>query len=123
MTLTPFEILFLTHFISDWMFQTSWESMNKSKQFLPLFVHCSVYTVFFIPIFYFLKINMLLLILLFVSHMILDNRKFLFWWLHNIKRTKQKDVGDITWTILVIAMDQILHLAVLGLVLFLNSRL
>ena len=60
------------------------------------------------------------MVILFVSHMILDNRKFEIWWLNKIKRTTKEDVGDNLWTILVIGVDQVFHLAVLGLIVILS---
>ncbi len=120
MSLTPFEALFLTHFIADWLFQTLWEAMNKSKKFLPLFVHSLVYTIFFIPAFHFYGFRWESLSILFVSHLILDNRKFEYWWINKIKKTKKEDVGDILWTILVIGVDQVFHLAVLGFLVIIS---
>jgi len=114
MQLTPFEALFLTHFVSDWLFQTKWETLNKSKQFLPLLVHCSIYTLFFIPAFYIYNIQLVHLLTLFVSHLILDNRQFEYWWLKTIKRTVKEDVSESLWNILVIGIDQVFHLAVIG---------
>ena len=120
MNLTPFEALFLTHFIADWLFQTLWEAMNKSKKILPLFVHSSIYTVSFIPVFYFYNFKWEYLLILFISHMILDSRKFEFWWLKNIKRTRKEDVSDSLWTILLIGVDQVFHLIVLGLLVIIS---
>lgn len=114
MNLTPFEALFLTHFIADWLFQTLWEAMNKSKKILPLFIHSLVYTISFIPAFYFYNFKWEYLSILFISHMILDNRKFEVWWINRIKKTKKEDVSNHLWTILLIGVDQVFHLAILG---------
>jgi len=120
MSLTPFEALFLTHFIADWLFQTLWEAMNKSKHLLPLFVHSFIYTISFIPAFYFYGFRWAYLLVLFASHMILDNRKFEYWWLNKIKRTQKSDVGEPLWTILLIGVDQVFHLAVLGFLIIVS---
>ena len=120
LNLTLFEALFLTHFISDWLFQTQWEAMNKSKKWPPLIVHSFIYSLFFIPVFYFYKVNFIYLLVLFFSHAILDNRKFEFWWLDKIKMTKKEVVGETTWIILVIGIDQVFHLAILGLIVLLQ---
>ena len=58
--------------------------------------------------------------MLFTSHMILDNRNFEYWWLNKVKRTKESDVGEPLWTVLVIGVDQVFHLAVLGLLVILS---
>jgi len=57
---------------------------------------------------------------LFASHMILDNRKFEYWWLNKIKRTQKSDVGEPLWTILLIGVDQVFHLAVLGFLIIVS---
>jgi hypothetical protein len=120
MQLTPFEALIISHLIADWLFQTLWEAMNKSKNILPLFVHSLVYTAFFMPAFYYYGFKWEYSLILFFSHMILDNRKFEYWWLHQIKRTKNEDVGDALWTILTIGVDQVFHIAILGLLVILS---
>ncbi len=121
MKLTPFEALFLTHFISDWLFQTQWEALNKSKQITPLLIHSLIYTLFFIPVFYFYHFQWFYLLLLFISHAILDNRQFEFWWMEKIKRTKIKEFGETNWAIVLIGIDQIFHLAILGLLVLLSN--
>ena len=48
----PFSILFfilLTHWVADFVCQTDWMARNKSQSNWPLFVHCCVYTLAFIP--------------------------------------------------------------------------
>lgn len=37
------------HLIGDWFLQNNWMSQGKSKKFLPLFTHCAVVAVAFIP--------------------------------------------------------------------------
>lgn len=41
--------LLITHYIADFVCQTDWMATNKSKSKGPLFVHCLVYTLLFIP--------------------------------------------------------------------------
>jgi hypothetical protein len=38
-------VLLFTHFVADFMLQSSWMAINKSKSFLALGAHVSVYTV------------------------------------------------------------------------------
>lgn len=38
-----------THWVADFVCQTDWMARNKSQSNLPLFVHCLVYTLVFIP--------------------------------------------------------------------------
>lgn len=118
--LTIFEALLVTHFVVDWLFQGRWEAMNKSKKWLPLFFHCTVYTVGFIPVFLIYKINLVWLILLFVSHLIFDRRTFEIWLLKNLKGVTKENILESAWTILLTTIDQILHIVILVLVIIFN---
>jgi len=115
--LTIFEALLMTHLAVDFLFQGKWEAMNKSKKWLPLFFHCTVYTVGFIPVFLIYKINLIWLILLFVSHAILDRRKLEIWFLKNFKGVSKKDTPESLWKMLLIGSDQILHILILVLII------
>ena len=117
MNLTPFEALLITHLVVDWLFQTYWESKNKADKFLPLFKHSLIYTLCFIPAFYYFEFNWLLLLVLFGTHMLLDNRKFEIWWLKTIKGVTKEKVNESIWNILLIAVDQVFHIAILGFLL------
>lgn len=90
--------------------------MNKSKKWLPLFFHCIVYTVGFIPVFLIYEINLVWLILLFISHVILDRRTFEIWLLKNLKGVTKENISEPAWTILLTIIDQILHIVILVLV-------
>lgn len=41
--------LLFTHWVADFIFQTDWMAKNKSSSNFPLFIHCLVYSLFFIP--------------------------------------------------------------------------
>ena len=120
MNLTPFEALFITHLVADWLFQTYWEATNKAEKFLPLFVHSLIYTLCFIPAFYYFEFNWLFLLILFGTHLILDNRKFELWWLDKIKGVRKDKTSELTWNILIIGVDQSFHLLILSLLIFLD---
>jgi hypothetical protein len=49
MTVSILCLMFLGHFVSDFMLQSDWMAINKSKQLVPLLAHCGIYTLFFIP--------------------------------------------------------------------------
>jgi len=113
---TIFESLLITHFVMDWIFQTSWEALQKDKKWLPLFVHCFVYSVGFIPAFWYFNVNFIWLILIFVSHIILDRRKFEFWVLKRVKNIEKEKISESFWNILLIGVDQTFHLAIIFIV-------
>ena len=114
--LTLFEAFFITHLVMDWIFQWKWEAMNKSKNILALLFHCTIYAVGFIPAFLIFKINFIWLVLIFASHIILDNRKFEFWVLEKFKGFKKEEVSESLGAILLIGLDQTFHLVILAII-------
>lgn len=118
--LTVFEAFFITHLVMDWIFQWKWEALGKSKKLLPLFFHCTVYTAGFIPAFIFFKVGFVWLLPIFLSHIILDNRKSEVWLVERFKGTKPGDITESMTNILFIGVDQTIHLAVLALVIILS---
>jgi hypothetical protein len=100
-------LLTITHFVSDWLFQPGEWAVKKVKIFKYRFLHSIQYTILFIPVLYYLNINLLWLVWIFITHLLLDDYKFVNWWNRNIKREKSK----INW--LIIVEDQIFHILVL----------
>jgi hypothetical protein len=118
MALSLFEAFLVTHFIVDWLFQTKWEALNKATRWLPLLVHAVVYTIGFIPAFFYYGVPYAWLSVLFITHVILDRRTFELWWMRAVKRTTDRDVPEGLWWLLLIGVDQVFHIAVLaGIVL------
>lgn len=102
-----YTILIFVHFVSDWFLQPpKWAAM-KTKKFIPLFLHSIQYSLVFVPVFILLKINLLWLLLLFFSHLAIDNYKFIEWW--NKKVMKRSEM----LTLIAIVQDQVLHFLVL----------
>lgn len=116
--LTLFEALLITHFIMDWIFQWKWEAMNKSKNWFALLFHCFVYTVGFVPVSLIYNINLEWLLLIFVSHIICDKRNFEIWLLEKFKGFKREENSESSWNIVLIGVDQTLHLIILSLIVF-----
>ena len=102
-----FIILILTHFVSDWFFQPTKWALNKVKVTKYRFFHCIQYLILFIPVLYFLKINLLWLFWIFLSHFFIDDYKILTWWSKSVHKEKK----PLFW--LMIVRDQILHVLVL----------
>mgnify|MGYP003881624313 CR=1 FL=1 len=120
MQISLFEALVMTHFIVDWIFQWRWETMNKSKKLAPLLFHSGVYSLGFIPVFLIYNIHFSWLILLFFSHVFLDSRKFEIWLLEKFKGVKRREIPECLWWILLIGIDQILHITVLAILVIFN---
>ncbi|MBU8905922.1 DUF3307 domain-containing protein [Desertibacillus haloalkaliphilus] len=117
--MTPFGMLVVAHLIGDFLFQTSWMAMYKATKWLPLLSHCLVYTVTvaLIDWFSFGALSISAILFIFITHVLLDRRTFVQWWLRNIMKTTGKEAG---W--LGIVVDQIFHIIVLALALLLSSH-
>jgi hypothetical protein len=102
-----FLILVLIHLVSDFFFQPQDWALKKSSSFRHLFFHSAQYSLLFIIPFFFLKISFFWVIYLFLTHLAIDNRKFLDWYNKKIKKEKTTPF----WVVIV--QDQILHLVVL----------
>lgn len=108
--MTPFVWLLMGHLVGDYLFQTRWMAEEKINSFYPLLIHCLIYTVmvylFSLP---FGGISIFAVLILFVSHFLLDTRLIVKWWMNNITG------GNQTW--LYIIKDQIFHLLILVFIL------
>jgi hypothetical protein len=112
--------LLMGHFLFDWLLQTQWMSMNKSKSLLALTVHSFIYaagvystTGLFLDRFPSLSI----FVLLFISHILLDDYRFHIWWMIHVKRIPQKQARETLW--MIICIDQIWHFLMLFAILYL----
>lgn len=96
----------LTHFLAD--FLSHW--MEEKGMLLAL--HSCFYTLFFIPVFWFLGVNYWWLILIFGSHLIIDSQgKYLLWIVKKI--LEKAAVGEQMEKMITLGLDQVLHLLAL----------
>lgn len=116
-----FVIFAFNHFVVDWIFQTHYEAMNKTKNWKVRAFHCLVYTVGFIPLMWLLKFDGLTMgvsaAILFLSHFFEDTYIPVFLWAKYIRRipdlNREKFIsmfGQPLGFTLFIAVDQIIHL-------------
>ena len=112
--MSPFDWLLLAHLVGDYLFQTSWMAMNKAHKWDALIVHSLVYTGAIALVSYatFGLFSWPAYVVIFVSHLILDRRTFVVWWVRTVMRTNETTVPWLT-----IMVDQIFHLLVLAMVL------
>lgn len=112
--MTPFAFLFVAHLIGDFLLQTGWMAANKAKQWGPLLAHVAVYTltVALVAWFGFGGLSLLGIAIVFVSHVILDRRTLVQWW---VKQLTPAADANLDW--LVIVVDQVLHIIILAVVL------
>jgi len=142
-----FTMLAFVHFFADWLFQTQHEAMHKHNDRRVRARHCTIYTVFFIPVLLILGMSPWLyasaLAILWASHFIIDTYIPVLLWAKYMRKIPALDekgrgfwdssIGDVigsqkafaqlwkepVYPILFIAVDQILHLSFLWPVVFL----
>lgn len=114
--LTPFEWLIIAHLIGDYLFQTSWMAKYKATKWLPLLSHVTVYTfvLSIIAWFAFGGLTIWGILIIFVSHVFLDQRGFVVWWVRTIMRVE--DNKQAGW--LSIIVDQIFHVLIIAVVVY-----
>jgi hypothetical protein len=117
-----FIYLLAAHLIGDWIIQTSWMANEKSKNYLALAAHVFTYHIFTFGALFFAGVDLTKAVwatlFLAVTHAFLDNRRFEFWWLRQIKKVEDAEVP--IW--LLLGVDQSFHLILLVLVSFWLAR-
>ena len=128
-----FSVLAFIHFFVDWIFQSHAEAMVKHNNPKIRAKHCLIYTLGFVPVLFFCwHVGALLawqfaasLLILFISHFGEDTYLPIFYWAKYIRRPPEMappadpkvGFGAFVQTalgkILMIAIDQIIHLAFL----------
>lgn len=111
--MTLFNYLIVGHLIGDFLFQTNWMAMNKSKKWAPLLTHCVVYTMMIFGVAFFggYTIPISAIALIFFSHVLLDRRTFVVWWVKKIMGTTDKGANWLN-----IVVDQVFHIIILAAV-------
>jgi len=61
----------LTHFFAD-LLSHRWKKIGTDKIDTSILLHCFLYAVFFIPLFWWLGVNFWWLLLIFFSHLVID---------------------------------------------------
>lgn len=114
--MSMFDFLLLGHLVGDFLLQTSWMARNKATQWLPLLVHVSVYTSVIALFGLFAGgLSPAAIALIFISHVILDRRSFVQFWVERVQMTTGSESRWLT-----IVADQIFHLLFLALAIALS---
>lgn len=109
--MSQFDYLLIGHLIGDFLLQTSWMAKNKATKWLPLIVHVTVYTcVVTISGITSGGLSLLAIALIFISHVFLDRRTFVAFWVSKVQTAKGPEQ---TW--LCIVADQIFHIIILAM--------
>ncbi len=95
----------LTHFVADFL-----SHRKKIGKFI--FLHCFLYTIFFVPLFWWLKVNLWWLFLIFFSHLTIDSfgNKLLPLVKIILKESEEKETF---LKIIALGIDQVFHLTIL----------
>ncbi|MFC4711690.1 DUF3307 domain-containing protein [Planococcus dechangensis] len=114
--MSMFDFLLLGHLVGDFLLQTAWMAKHKATKWLPLLTHVTVYTAV-IALFGLLAggLSLSAIALIFISHVILDRRSFVQFW---VKRVQMTTGSESRW--LSIVADQIFHLLFLALAIALS---
>jgi hypothetical protein len=121
--MTILESLLIAHLLGDWIFQTEWQALNKTKNWWALFAHITVYHLILLGVLVWrmgsINIQIVLTVaLLAISHAFLDRRNLLLWIMKSLRIIVTR--GSEQW--LVIAVDQAIHVVLLSLVAIYLSK-
>jgi hypothetical protein len=133
-----FAILAFVHFFVDWIFQSHSEAMVKHNNPKIRAKHCAIYTLGFLPLFYLFGFSwwewLVGINILFWSHFGEDTYLLVYLWAKYIRRPPQMiepndpKIGFVQFVetplgkILMITVDQLVHLAFLFPVVWLVMR-
>jgi hypothetical protein len=125
-------LLMLLHFVADWMTQTEKIAVHKHDDWHVRSVHCTIYTLCFLPILFFMPLYSVAAVMsfltLWISHFVLDSYVPVWAWARYIRRP---DMPVLTWMktqlgcIIFIVVDQIFHILFLlvpATFIILNSK-
>jgi hypothetical protein len=122
--MTLFESLILAHILGDWLLQTEWQAVNKLHDWRPLLAHVAVYHLVMLAVL-FLRFGFrdpysyIAVAALALSHAFLDRQWPVLGLMRVLRITRERPPER--W--LTVALDQSLHLLLLGLAtLFLVHR-
>jgi len=94
------------HLVADWLFQTNWMALYKSDLRHPAaWVHSGIHTLGL-----FLVFAWPLAVLIGLTHLLIDTRKPLIWWIRVIKHVP----ADDRLPMVEIWLDQVMHITVLA---------
>ncbi|MDF9408619.1 MAG: hypothetical protein A4E52_02163 [Pelotomaculum sp. PtaB.Bin013] len=103
-----FSWMLVGHMVGDFLLQTGWMA-KKTINITSLLTHCLVYTLtIYIAVLPAGGLSLKAIIVIFASHIVLDHRKFVLFWVRRVNNAE-----SLPWMNIVI--DQCFHLLVLAL--------
>jgi Protein of unknown function (DUF3307) len=113
-----FIILYIAHKIADYLFQTDNQALNKTKKWTPLLTHCAIYTIILTLLPYLITgfISWLAIVVIFTSHVVIDNGEFLKFWARKVKRMDDPEAPNVK--LAMFELDQAFHYIIIFFVSF-----
>lgn len=113
-----FIVLYIGHKIGDYLFQTDFQAINKSKQYGPLLMHSFIYSFCVLGLAFLITgfFSWLAIIVVFASHVAIDKKTLVTEWARKIKRMKDPHGEEAKTAIF--ELDQAFHYIVLFFISF-----
>jgi len=96
----------LCHLLGDYLLQTSWMALNKSKRWWPAIVHVSIYT----SVFLLLTTSIPALLVIGGTHLLIDHYQFPKIWFNAVRGKEDSPEWFLMW--LYVIQDNSWHLII-----------
>jgi len=105
----------VVHWIADWLLQNDWMAMHKVTLRHPAaWVHGAIHTLGLCLIF-----TPWVALLIGISHLLIDTRGPLLWWMHVVKQIPR----EVQMPVVEIWLDQVMHIAIIAAVVLADALL
>ncbi|MGG1629619.1 DUF3307 domain-containing protein [Rossellomorea sp. NRS-1567] len=108
-----FLTLYIGHKIGDYLLQTDNQATKKHGDWMALLQHCLVYTLVLTLLPYFILgyFSITAILIIFITHVVIDKGEFLKWWAQSVKGIKKPDDPNVKQAIF--ELDQAFHYIVI----------
>lgn len=117
--MSEFDALLVGHLIGDFLFQTGWMARYKATKWGPLLTHVVVYTLVVTLVGWWSGgLSVWAIVLIFVSHIVLDHKGFVGWWSRHVQSVTRPTDAWVT-----IMADQVFHVIILMVAVVMTQHL
>lgn len=74
------------HFVGDYLLQNDWMAVNKTKSFLPAFIHATIYSLPFL-----LLVSFEYWLVIYITHFFIDRYRLAIYWVKLINNNWESD--------------------------------
>ena len=100
------------HLVGDYLLQNDWMALNKKKWWLPLVVHCTLWTISVCVFSGWFRISVI--VFLWMTHVIQDSTEIVRWWMEMIGQHQFRTGPCSPWSTIVV--DNVWHILALFVV-------